>query len=270
MNAFLSVEEMIIENQPLVYYLVKKFGVEREDYEDIVSEGTIGLIKAAKTFDASKNVKFATYASRCIKNEIFMYMRKEKKYSKNTISLETPIKEDKKGNTITIMDILPSKVNFTKDITDDTAFCQFMNIVLNCLQSNEKIVMLYKISNKKQIEIAKIVNISQSYVSRVESRVSKKIKSYIYNDTECKGAFKMDKVGTTYRITFSSKDIEQFNKALASVMEEAAEIKNFPEFNVTNKKGRIKIVLPADSESFVFVAKLIQQMDRYSVKFVNK
>ena len=96
MNAFYSLEEqekIILENQKLVYYLVKKFNVVPDNYEDFVSVGTIGLIKAVATFDASKDIKFATYAARCIENEILMYLRRNSKI-KAEVSIAYPQRKD--------------------------------------------------------------------------------------------------------------------------------------------------------------------------------
>ena len=271
MDAFYSLEEqekIILENQKLVYYLVKKFNVVPDNYEDFVSVGTIGLIKAVATFDASKDIKFATYAARCIENEILMYMRKEKKHSRET-SLEAPLNVDSEGNQLTLRDLIAHPGDFTDEITSSDLFEKLINIVLNCLSPKERLVMLYRISNVKQSEIAKMANISQSYISRLERKLCKKIKSYLYGNVEYKEIFKMNKAGDTYKISFSSKDVKQFNKALESVLKDTTDTKSLPNFKVVNEDGRIKIWIPAYPEAFIFVAKIIQELDNYSIMFIS-
>lgn len=271
MDAFFSLEEqekIILENQKLVYYLVKKFNVVPDDYEDFTSVGTIGLIKAAANFDASKDIKFATYAARCIENEILMYMRKEKKHSKET-SLDAPLNTDSEGNKLTLRDLIAYPGDFTEEITSNDLFEKLINIVLNCLSSKERLVMLYKIANVNQKSIGKMANISQSYASRLERKLSKKIKSYVYDRVEYKEIFKMNKTGDTYKITFSLKESKQFSKILATVLKDTSDIKGLPDFKVINENGRIKIVIPAHPDSFIFVAKIIQEMDNYSITFIS-
>ena len=195
MDAFLSLEEqekMILENQRLVYYLVKRFNVAPDNYEDLVSIGTIGLIKAAATFDASKEIRFATYAIRYIENEILMYLKKEKKHSKES-SLEEALNVDSEGNKLKLKDIIASPGDFTEEISTIELFEKFINIVLNYLSSKERLVMLYQIANVNQADIAKLVNVSQSYISRLEHKLIQKIKSYLYGNVEYKETFRMKK-----------------------------------------------------------------------------
>ena len=211
------------------------------------------------TFDASKDIKFATYAARCIENEILMYMRKEKKHSRET-SLDAPLNVDSEGNQLTLRDLIAHPSDL---------FEKLINIVLNCLSPKERLVMLYRISNVKQSEIAKMANISQSYISRLERKLCKKIKSYLYGNVEYKEIFKMNKAGDTYKISFSSKDVKQFNKALESVLKDTTDTKSLPNFKVVNEDGRIKIWIPAYPEAFIFVAKIIQELDNYSIMFIS-
>ena len=110
-------EHLVLDNQRLVHYLVQKLGVtpNSSEYEDIVSIGTLGLVKAAITFDSSKKITFATYASRCINNEIFMHYRKANKYA-NDISINEPIGNDGEGKELTLGDtIAHSESDFLKE-----------------------------------------------------------------------------------------------------------------------------------------------------------
>ena len=129
-------KQFVLENQRLVHYLVQKMGVlpNSSEYEDITSIGTIGLIKAAITFDSSKKINFSTYASKCINNEIFMYYRKTKKYA-NEVPIDKPIGKDMEGNELTLEDIIEHpKSNFDEEIVNKEAFVQVVNIILNYLK----------------------------------------------------------------------------------------------------------------------------------------
>ena len=138
-------EHLVLDNQRLVHYLVQKLGVapNSSDYEDIVSIGTIGLVKAAITFDTSKNITFATYASRCINNEIFMHYRKANKYA-NDISIDEPIGDDGEGKELTLVDtIADPDSNFVEKIVDKEEFIKVVGTVLNCLEGKHRIALLY-------------------------------------------------------------------------------------------------------------------------------
>lgn len=131
----------------------------------------IGLIKAANTFNKTKNNTFGTYAAKCIKNEIFRHYKKAKKYTKD-ISFETIIGENKEGKEIILEDrIENTKSNFVEKILKQEEFIQLVNMILNYLESKKRIVMLYKMGGKNQTEIEKILNSNRSYISRVEKKL---------------------------------------------------------------------------------------------------
>ena len=271
MDTFFSSEEqkkMVLENQRLVYYIIKRFNIDRADFDDYKSVGTIGLIKAILTFDTSKNVKFGTYASRCIENEIRMYIRKEKKH-KAEVSLNEAIIKDLNGNVLRVEDLISDDEDFAENLVDDQVFVDFINIVLNQLTQKERLIMLYKISGVSQVDIAKIIHISQSYVSRVEKKLSKKIELYLYNQKLSEGVFRMTKSGDTYKISFYSKDVEKFNEVLASVLESTENADELPSFKVVHENGRVRIIIPAHPESFSFIAKIIQKIEEYTVSFIS-
>ena len=204
-------EDLILNNEGLVYHIMKKLGVASNNYEDVSSVGKIGLIKAAQAFDESKGVKFSTYASRCIQNEILMYFRKEKHHLGN-ISLSEPIGYDIEGNEITLMDKIPeSTINFTEQIAERENFISIINIILNVLKLREKLVMLYKISGFTQEEIAEKLGISQSYISRIQKKIKDKIKKYLRttNVKDIKYPFFMEIKENLYNINFYSKEIDK-------------------------------------------------------------
>lgn len=171
--------KLIEHNLRLVAHIVKKYDHKKNDVDDLISIGTIGLIKGVDSFSYKKGTRLTTYAAKCIENEILMYYRSDKKNSKN-ISLNESIGFDKDGNEITFLDILKTpKPDFENDIQKKD------NIVLlkkyfNVLNEREKeiIVKRYGLNNEEEVtqkEIAKQLGISRSYVSRIEKRALTKI-----------------------------------------------------------------------------------------------
>ena len=176
-------EPLITHNLRLVVYIAKKFDSSGIPLEDLVSIGTIGLIKAVNTFSPLKNIKLATYASRCIENEILMYLRKCNQL-KNETSIDEPLNVDWDGNELLLSDILGSDEDMvTNRIEQETEY----NLVLNAVKSlteRDKLIMelRFGLCGKKehtQKEVADLMGISQSYISRLEKRIIEKLKKDI-------------------------------------------------------------------------------------------
>ena len=179
--------KLIEHNLRLVAHIVKKYETTRNDIDDLISIGIIGLIKGIDTYKSDKNIKLATYASKCIDNEILMYFRNDKKNNKN-ISIDESIGFDKEGNEITIMEILK---------TPNPDFIEYIHIknniallskYINVLSEREKTIIYkrYGLNNEEeqtQKEIAKSLGISRSYVSRIEKRaLTKLLREFIRNN----------------------------------------------------------------------------------------
>ncbi len=175
--------QLIERNLRLVVYTAQKFDNTNVNMEDLVSIGTIGLIKAVSSFSLDKNIKMATYASRCIENEILMHLRKSQK-QKREISLDEPINTDSEGNELCIADTLsgdPDEVSKNMDKKDERS-----NLieVLNGLTKKEKDIMImrYGLNGKNEMtqkEVADYFSISQSYISRIEKKILDKMKTEI-------------------------------------------------------------------------------------------
>lgn len=176
-----SAKNILIErNLRLVVHITKKYSMQWKDNDDLISIGSIGLIKAVTTFDAEKGHKFATYAARCIQNEILMYLRASKK-TQNEVSLDDPIGSDKEGNSISLIDVLESKEPETfEQVELKLNSSKLRDDILKKLSDREKliIVLRYGLDGKgerTQKDIAKMLNISRSYVSRIEKRAIEKL-----------------------------------------------------------------------------------------------
>ena len=176
----LNAKNILIErNLRLVVHIAKKFSSIKE-VEDLISVGTIGLIKGIESFDYTKGTKLATYASRCIENEILMLIRNSKK-NKNEVFLQEPIGVDKEGNEISLIDILNSGEDTIVDIVEQKlAIKKMYNKLNDILSEKEQIIIKLRYGLidgkiKTQKEIAKKLNISRSYVSRIEKKALEKL-----------------------------------------------------------------------------------------------
>ncbi|MBR3753514.1 MAG: RNA polymerase sporulation sigma factor SigK [Clostridia bacterium] len=171
---------LIEHNLRLVAHVTKKYYSLTADSEDLISIGTIGLIKAVNSFDYEKNVRLATYAARCIENEVLMYMRSSRKNSQD-ISMSEPIDTDSEGNPLTFSDVIYEDDTIADDIDLSEKTKQLYSFVEELESETEKtiIVLRYGLYNKKpltQREVAQRLGISRSYVSRIEKRVLEKLK----------------------------------------------------------------------------------------------
>jgi len=171
--------KLVEHNLRLVAHLVKKFDGTGEDSDDLISIGTIGLIKGIDTFDPTKGTKLATYAARCIENEILMHLRTLKK-SRGEVSIYDPIGVDKEGNEISLMDILASEGEAISDRIENEFEQRVLLDKVKNLTRRERLVLqlrygLMNSPRKTQREIAKALGISRSYVSRIEKKAIQKL-----------------------------------------------------------------------------------------------
>ncbi len=171
---------LITHNLRLVVYIAKKFESTGIGIEDLVSIGTIGLIKAVNTFCPSKNIKLATYASRCIENEILMFLRKSSQY-KNELSFDEPLNIDWDGNELLLSDILGTDEDVVNGGIENEAEKSVLLEALERLPEREREIMKMRFGintgrEMTQKEVADLIGISQSYISRLEKRIIKKLK----------------------------------------------------------------------------------------------
>ncbi|WP_097025581.1 RNA polymerase sporulation sigma factor SigE [Clostridium peptidivorans] len=179
-----SIRSILIErNLRLVVYIARKFENTGVGIEDLVSVGTIGLIKAVNTFDPDKKIKLATYASRCIENEILMYLRRNSKV-KSEISFYEPLNVDWDGNELLLSDILGTDTDEVYNLIEDEVDKQLLLLAMNKLSNREREIVNLRFglqggNEKTQKEVADMLGISQSYISRLEKRIIKRLKKEI-------------------------------------------------------------------------------------------
>jgi RNA polymerase sporulation-specific sigma factor len=179
--------KLVEHNLRLVAHIIKKYYGTQSEQDDLVSIGTIGLIKAINTYDLSKNIRLSSYASRCIENEILMHFRYAKKSSQD-VSLNETIDTDKDGNPLTLLDIMSIDDNIIDELNlkfNSQKLGQFINEELS--PREKKIILLrYGLNGKEpmtQKEVAKLLNISRSYVSRIETKALKTLRKRFENSS---------------------------------------------------------------------------------------
>ena len=182
-----SRDKLVEHNLRLVVYIAKKFENSGVNIEDLISIGTIGLIKAVNTFKADKNIKLATYASRCIENEILMYLRKINQ-QKLDISLDEPLNVDWDGNELLLSDVLGSDGLEINDNVEQEDEKRILHDCMQDLSDRERLIMNMRFGleghkEHTQKEVADILGISQSYISRLEKRIILKLKRDIERQT---------------------------------------------------------------------------------------
>ena len=176
--------KLIEHNLRLVAHIIKKYYSNSSEQDDLISIGTIGLIKAISSFDYEKGTRFATYGARCIENEILMYFRNKKKYAQD-VSFYEPIDSDKDGNVISIMDTIADERSVTEEIEDKICAENLYKIIEKELPLREQqiINLRYGLKGRKaytQREVAKKLGISRSYVSRIEKKALDTLKDKIH------------------------------------------------------------------------------------------
>lgn len=172
--------KLIEHNLRLVVYIAKRFDNTGIDIEELISVGTIGLIKAVKNYNSDKKIKLATFASRCIENEILMFLRKMVKI-KSEISLDEPLNVDWEGNQLVLSDILGTENDMIYNDAETRVEEDILKELFEKLNDRDKAIVgmrygLYGIEEKTQKEIADMMNISQSYISRLEKKILSKLK----------------------------------------------------------------------------------------------
>ncbi len=182
----LEARNILIErNLRLVAHIMKKYYTISADQEDLISIGTIGLIKGISTFDSSKGARLATYAARCVENEILMHFRSQRK-SASDVSLSDCIETGKDGNALSLMDVLCSDEDLFEQFSDQETHGQLRQLLQTCLSARERkiIILRYGLNGRQpctQREVADICNISRSYVSRIEKKALKKLQLALQN-----------------------------------------------------------------------------------------
>ena len=186
----LEARNILVEhNLRLVAHIIKKYYTQAAEQEDLISIGTIGLIKAVNTFNSGKKIKLATYASRCIENEILMYLRKISS-QRTEVSFDEPLNTDWDGNELLLSDILGTDEDEVSRPLEDDADRQMLMAAIDCLNEREKTIILMRFGlsgsgEYTQKEVADMMGISQSYISRLEKKIIDRLRREMLRQMQC-------------------------------------------------------------------------------------
>ncbi len=256
-------QKLIEDNKKLVHYFAKHFNAKtKEQYDECADIGLNGLIKAALTYDKSKNIKFNTYAGTCIRNEIGMLLRKKTKEG-NTISLDDII--SKEDDNIILEDVIAYTENFD-EVENRELFIKATKMILNYLSYTEVIVMLYRAVNITRDIIMEVLGIkTKTTISKIENRAKSKLKAMYSEDLKDNESIYIDVISNYYVFLFSYKTIADINSFLKSLFKYLKTIDDLPYFRIARHKEYIKIYLIREPESFVTIAKIIQEFSNFII-----
>jgi RNA polymerase sporulation-specific sigma factor len=264
--------DRVTNNIRLVHYLVNKLGIHdgTRDYDDCISLGNYGLLKAAISFDETKGIKFATFAARCIHNEIFMDWRK-KRFAE-PLFFDDPLNTDVDGNTLLLSDIIADiKESNIEEQTETSDFlADVLNYVLNHLSIRDRLVFLFSIAGLLQTEISEKIGISQSYISRLEKKISDKISRISIdadnlNFSHDKGKdFTVCANGTGFTVSFCTNGFGDFGRIFSKVLLKLSKIDTLQAFNLLSTQNCLTLSLPIDNDSFIILAEILLEFYRIS------
>lgn len=253
------VEKLVTDNLGLVRYVAKQLVSPNVDFDDLVSEGTIGLIKAAATFNEEKNVKFSTYSSQCIRNEILMFLRRENKHS-DVKSIDDILAEDSDGNTFVLSQIVADKSDYYEDRDTMEVLENALNWILNLKDAKERTVLLLKSAGVKQNKIGDDLGFSQSYISRMEKKMKENLHGCVKGKRIYDPICECKKVNELYKITFFVPRLKN-TKNILRIVEEEAKKAELVYCKINNIKGiEFTITVLNEDNSMIFLANLLNQI----------
>ena len=261
-------EELVVNNDRMVHYFVRKMmtrNVKKYEYDDLVQIGRIGLIKAAKTFNGS--VKFITYASRCINNELLMFLRKENKRA-DCLSLEEPVTSDIEGNEFTLGDVTEyPNSDFSKLVMELSEIENTFNIVLNVFDTREILIWLYSTMGMKQESMASIFGVTQSCISRLRVGIYSKINKLVDKNFVFPEMYHVRVLTDGSSISFSVQNINRIDDLILGLMEDS---ENFSKIKIARKLENVTIFFSNLDVALPAIASLISIVNEKSISLVRK
>ncbi len=228
-------DELVTKNINLVHYLAKRINIGEEsfyDYDDIFQIGTIGLMKAARTYNGMVN--FCTYAGRCINNEIYMFFRKKRNFIPAK-SLNENVNQNSDEEDIEMIDIISDRVNVGMEVEHLNNIELAYTTLLNNFSYDKILILLYMADSKKQKEIGKIFNFSQSYISRIQIKIIADLKEYMENNKIKNNRFFVNVKSEECTISFYTNDILKMQTIIGDLQNKFCRLKDFNVNYVDNK-----------------------------------
>ncbi len=272
-------ERMMVEdNIRLVNFVIHTdFDVHEDssEYDDMVSIGNFGLIKATQKFNKELNIEFATFAIKCIKNEINMNYYRKRKRKKELINMGKHMEDTiADGNNQTLQDIIEDpKANFVEKIFKQQETIESLEIVLNCLTPRDTIILCNTIAKKVQKEIAEIIGVTQSHVSRRVKKIHSEVQKIVNTTIETKKLFRVTKGEDLYQITFPLGRIGDVEEILSKILSEV-QSENLSDLLITHDSNEVTIKMPVNTEgllmSFAIIAQIYQALYKNYPNFFDE
>lgn len=262
-------EHLVLENRKLVFYVLKMMCIPDSDpeHEDFRSIGEIGLMKAAIYFDENKGKKFSTYATYCIRNEIWYYLRqKDTPYS--LLSLDAPISYNDDNSLEDFIEDI--RVNLMDDVMDKEIFISAVNIILNCFYGRKRLAMLYHIGCLNQIEIARRLKCGRGNISLALKTGFDKLRQLINKPKRYKKTILFSNENDCYQFSFVVNDIKSFQQTYALLQKDDSLREEIPINKIIYQKERAIVKMQATPEAFLFIARLIQEMNKDDIEGKKK
>lgn len=260
MNEQREYEELVTMNLGLVGLIVNGVTNDIQEKDDLFQIGAIGLMKAANSFDEKRDVKFSSYAAECIRNEIFMEFRKKgvKARKANIVSFDSPIKNNNGEKKLVVGDLIADpKQNFEEQNELNYLLEHVLNYIINILNSRERYVILCRAGGIIQEKLANELEISQSFISRVEKRAEKKLNIVLRSNVKTEGRYRIEVKNGEICFTFDGN-----KKILHEILEKIDFELYVKKIIVEYYEKGITIKVPADEESLPFIAKIIEKLEK--------
>lgn len=261
--------KIVEKNLKVVPYFLRRLPCKNTEYEDLLSVGNIGLIKATATYDASANNTFGTYAKKCIENEFYMAKRKTKNRSKE-ISLESIVTCKEEGDDkISLKDIvLVDPTDITKGIEERDSLERTLELLLNMssLKLKEKQVVFYRLGGMKQTEIGKQVDLSQASISRVIKSAFSKVKNFIDQNPDYTKEIRVRVTPTKYYLNIMLEDEAKCRLAYQILTEQRTYTDNIPDYMVSIGGSSITVSTYAEEEAYITIADILPKIEPYKQK----
>ena len=263
--------ERVCENTKLVYYLVNKQYLNHPQKEDLEQIGMLGLCKAAVTFDESKGIKFSSYASRCILNEINMFFRIENRQA-NVLHWEDIVNRNTNGDELTLAEITEdanSSISMSNIIEDEyrrKELEKMITIILNKLPLKESCTILFTIAGLMQREIGDFLGVSRSMISRISKKANLRQKTITINYKTANEFFKVSIETQRITIIFSTESIENLQEFHSQFLAQTRKAKNKVDFTITYQDERAIFQTVLEERAFEPLAMLVMELDKFGVK----
>ena len=256
-------DELVTKNINLVHYLAKRISIGDEsfyDYDDIFQIGTIGLMKAARTYNGMVN--FCTYAGRCINNEIYMFFRKKRNFICSK-SLNENINQNSDEEDIEMIDIISDKVDVCMEVEHLNNIELAYTTLLNNFSYDKVLILLYMADSKKQKEIGKIFNFSQSYISRIQIKIIYDLKEYMKNDDIKRNKFSVNVKSEECTISFYTYDNLKMKTIIFDLQNTFCNLKDF---NVNYVDNKVTISFKNNTDLLDIVIYVIEKIKYNCIK----